>query len=146
MMDFGKLTILSGVMSAGLLGLMPQAFAVSNSGVPSFDVSSSCQAAKTYDVMEDKDKTFQGCLQDEKRARGLLVKNWGSFKVKDRQDCTAQVVRVAPSYVEILTCLEMSDQTGALLSKDVNQPTGKPMPANDTPDPLANEPLPSKAR
>jgi len=34
--------------------------------------------------------------------------------------------QVAPSYVEMLTCLEMSDDTGAMLSKDVNQPTGAP--------------------
>jgi len=146
-MDLGKLAILSGIAMAALLGAAASpSFSASSGGVPSFDVKSSCQAAKAYDVMEDKDKTFQGCLSDENRARQLLVKNWSSFKVKDRQDCTTQVIRVAPSYVEILTCLEMSDQTGALLSKDVNQPVGKPLPTSAVPDPLANEPIPSMPR
>jgi hypothetical protein len=94
--------------------------------VPTFDVKGSCKAAEIYDVMEDRDKTFQGCLQDENRAKALLNKNWSQYKVKDRQDCVAPGEIVAPSYVEILTCLEMSDATGAALSKDVNQPTGTP--------------------
>ncbi len=64
----------------------------------------------------------------------MLNKNWGQYKVKDRQDCVDQGARVSPSYVEILTCLEMTDETGNLLSKDVNQPfsgspAGGPTPA-----------------
>jgi len=146
MMDLNRGAILSALVGAALLApVAPQAFAATDR-VPAFNVRASCQAAKAYNVMEDKDKTFNGCLQDEDRAHKLLVKNWSTFKSKDRQDCTAQVVRVAPSYVEILTCLEMSDQTGALLSKDVNQPIGRALPPDVMPDPLANEPLPSKVR
>ncbi len=105
--------------------------------VPTFDVKGSCKAAEAYDVMEDREKTFQGCLQDENRAKSLLTKNWSQYKAKDRQDCVTPGQIVAPSYVEILTCLEMSDETGALLSKDVNQPTGTPDPS-----PVKEPPLP----
>lgn len=108
-----------------LSSLASPAFAIYDR-VPTFDVQGSCKAAETYDVMEDRDKTFQGCLQDENRAKALLTKNWSQYKSKDRQDCVTPGQIVAPSYVEILTCLEMSDETGALLSKDVNQPTGTP--------------------
>ncbi len=92
--------------------------------VPNFDITGSCKAAEAYDVSEDRQKTFKGCMQDEGRARDLINKNWSKYKVKDQVDCVTQSTKVAPSYVEILTCLEMSDDTGALLSKDVNQPTG----------------------
>jgi len=113
---------------AGALWLMPltqSAFAAADR-VPNFDVRVSCKAAETYDVMEDKAKTYKGCMDDENRARGLMSKNWSHFKVKDRVDCVTEGEQVAPSYVEMLTCLEMSDDTGAMLSKDVNQPTGAP--------------------
>jgi len=93
--------------------------------VPNFNISGSCKAAETYDISEDRNKTYNGCMQDEERARGLINKNWSHYKAKDRVDCVTPAQIVAPSYVEILTCLEMSDDTGALLSKDVNQPTGK---------------------
>jgi hypothetical protein len=100
--------------------------------VPKFDISGSCKAAETYDISEDRNKTYKGCMQDEERARSLIDKNWSHYKTKDRTDCVTPAQIVAPSYVEILTCLEMSDETGALLSKDVNQPTGtgKPEPIN----------------
>jgi hypothetical protein len=120
-----------------LMSLMRPAFAITDH-VPNFDVKSSCKAAEAYDVMEDRDKTFQGCLQDENRAKSLLTKNWSQYKIKDRVDCVTQGEIVAPSYVEILTCLEMSDETGAALSRDVNQPTGSP----DT-SPIKEPPLPS---
>lgn len=118
------------LLSSSLLSIAfaQPGFAVSDH-VPAFDVQGSCKAAEAYDVMEDKNKTFQGCMQDENRARGLLNKNWGIYKIKDRQDCIEQGAKVAPSYVEILTCLEMSDDTGALLSKDVNQPAVRPADA-----------------
>jgi hypothetical protein len=121
-----------------LLSFMPPAFAFSGH-VPNFDVKASCKAAETYDVMEDRDKTFQGCLDDENRAKALITKNWSQYKAQDRQDCVTQGELIAPSYVEILTCLEMSDETGAALSRDVNQPTGTPdsQPANEPPLPKA---------
>jgi hypothetical protein len=116
-----KFTSLPG--TAALIILAQPVFALTDH-IPSFDVQASCKAAETYDVSEDRQKTFKGCMQDEDKARGLISKNWGHYKVKDRVDCVTQGEKVAPSYVEILTCLEMSDDTGALLSKDVNQPTG----------------------
>jgi hypothetical protein len=114
--------------AAFLMSLLQPVFAISDH-VPAFDVRGSCKAAETYDISEDRDKTFKGCLEDENRARGLIDKNWSHFKAKDRVDCITPGQIVAPSYVEILTCLEMSDDTGSLLSKDVNQPTGKPADA-----------------
>jgi hypothetical protein len=129
-----KLTALSSCLV--LVSLAGPSFAIADH-IPNFDVKSSCKAAETYDVMEDRDKTYQGCMQDEARAKSLINKNWSQYKVKDRVDCVTQGEIVAPSYVEILTCLEMSDETGALLSKDVNQPTGTP----DT-QPINQPPLP----
>lgn len=126
MTSMNKITALSSC----LMILLPSVALADR--VPSFNVQASCKAAEIYDVQEDRNKTFQGCLQDENRAKDLLNKNWSQYKMKDRQDCVAQGEKVAPSYVEVLTCLEMSDDTGALLSKDVNQPTGTPADISPT--------------
>jgi hypothetical protein len=132
-MTFKVKTILPGTVF--LIGLAQPAHAMSDH-VPAFDVRGSCKAAEIYDISEDRDKTFKGCLEDENRARGLIDKNWSHYKPKDRVDCITPGQIVAPSYVEILTCLEMSDNTGALLSKDVNQPTGRPTNAAAPIDPV----------
>lgn len=50
----------------------------------------------------DKEVAFKGCLKDEADAREQLVQKWMSFKSADRRD------------VELLTCLEMSAEVGAL--------------------------------
>jgi hypothetical protein len=131
-MTSGLKTILPSIVFLTLL--VHPALALSDH-VPAFDVRGSCKAAEIYDISEDRDKTFKGCMDDENRARGLIDKNWSHFKAKDKVDCITPGQIVAPSYVEILTCLEMSDQTGALLSKDVNQPTGHPANATAPMDP-----------
>jgi hypothetical protein len=130
MTSIKTITVLSGAIA--WMSLAQPGFAVS-SRVPEFNVKESCKAAETYDFQEDREKTFQGCMQDEDQAHVTLNKNWSQYKVKDRQDCVDQGARVSPSYVEILTCLEMTDETGNLLSKDVNQPTGAPAVSEPAP-------------
>jgi len=132
-MTSGFKTILQGAVFLISLG---QPVLATGDHVPAFDIRGSCKAAEIYDISEDREKTFKGCLDDENRARGLIDKNWSHFKSKDRVDCIAPGQIVAPSYVEILTCLEMSDDTGALLSKDVNQPAGKPANAAPPAEPV----------
>ena len=54
---------------------------------------------------------YQGCLDDELQAQETLAKSWSSFKAGAQKDCV-EVTRIggAPSYVELLTCLELDKQ------------------------------------
>jgi hypothetical protein len=48
-------------------------------------------------------------MNDEKAAREDLVKNWSSFSADDKTHCLSMVsTGGGPSYVELLSCLEMS--------------------------------------
>jgi hypothetical protein len=85
--------------------------------VPNFDVARSCQEARAY-TGDDKDLAYRGCMKDENDARAELARKWAHFKPGDRKDCVAQGVAPVPSYVEILTCLEMSEEAEALFNPD----------------------------
>ena len=57
-------------------------------------------------------------MKDENDARAELTRKWAKFKPQDRNDCVAQGAAPMPSYVEILTCLEMSEEAGTLYNPD----------------------------
>ena len=85
--------------------------------VPNFDVARSCQEARAY-TGNDKDLAYRGCMKDENDARAELARKWAHFKPGDRRDCVAQGAAPVPSYVELLTCLEMSEEAEALYKPD----------------------------
>ncbi len=79
----------------------------STGGVPNLDVKGSCTDAQKFSTGDDKSTAFKGCLQDEMNAKSELGRRWSSFKPKDRTNCVEQARFPSPSYVEVLTCLEM---------------------------------------
>ncbi|HEY4847524.1 MAG TPA: hypothetical protein VIH87_06960 [Methylocella sp.] len=85
--------------------------------VPHFDVARSCQEARAY-TGDDKNLAYRGCMKDENDARAELAQKWAHFKPGDRKDCVAQGAAPVPSYVELLTCLEMSEEAEALYKPD----------------------------
>jgi hypothetical protein len=99
------------------------------SAVPVFNVAPSCQEARAF-VGDNKNLAYQGCMKDENDARAELARKWAHFKPQDRKDCVAQGAAPMPSYVEILTCLEMSDEAGALYNPD-GSARAKPDTANN---------------
>jgi hypothetical protein len=75
--------------------------------VPTLKVEPSCKAAGAAGLMMGR--TTESCLNDEKSAREDLVKNWSSFSADDKTHCLSMVsTGGGPSYVELLSCLEMS--------------------------------------
>lgn len=76
-------------------------------GVPELNVKGSCADAQKFSTGDDKKTAYNGCMQDEKNAKDQLAKRWSSFKPKDRSNCVEQSRNPSPSYVEVLTCLEM---------------------------------------
>jgi hypothetical protein len=85
--------------------------------LPHFGVARSCQDARAY-TGDDKNLAYRGCMKDENDARAELARKWAKFKPGDRKDCVAQGAAPVPSYVELLTCLEMSDEADALYRPD----------------------------
>ncbi len=108
--------IAAGLIWIALL-ILPGLASAKPVGVPRFDVARSCEAARAY-TGKDKNLAYRGCMQAENDARAELARKWAHFKPGDREDCVAQGAAPMPSYVEILTCLEMSDEAEALYKPD----------------------------
>ncbi len=104
--------------------------------VPVLDVQKSCRQAQDYGV-SDAQRTFRNCMLDEKEAKQQLVQKWSQFKLSDRRSCIPDAP--APSYVEMLTCLEMNQKTLLPYSEG----GAAPLPYGTVPhdSPLARPPL-----
>jgi hypothetical protein len=72
--------------------------------VPAFDTAPGCRAAVR--VMPG---SFDACMNDEQAARAQLAAQWDKFVASDRATCTQnETAGGSPSYVELLTCLQMA--------------------------------------
>jgi hypothetical protein len=55
------------------------------------------------------------CQRDEQDARSKLEKDWSQYSAAQQRQCDGLVTTGgAPSYVELLTCLEMAKQAKEL--------------------------------
>ena len=85
--------------------------------IPQLDVGPSCRAAAGAAVSPNRNE--DSCRQDEKAAQDRLAQEWGGFSVGERQRCTSLSYRGgSPSYVELLTCLELAKDAAALPHED----------------------------
>jgi len=75
--------------------------------VPKFDAGRSCRSAGAAAVMGTRDTA--ACERDENNARAALEKEWSQVAPSDQAHCVRLVtLGGSPSYVELLTCLEMA--------------------------------------
>jgi hypothetical protein len=71
--------------------------------VPKFDITLECQSEGGTKPMLDR------CSDDEKQALKQLRAEWTQFAASDVKQCTEETnIDGSPSYVELLTCLEMA--------------------------------------
>jgi len=74
--------------------------------VPQLNVRTSCSAANRGGGAS---QDMNNCLQEEQLARTQLVKDSGQYAAADRSGCVQlSTMGGSPSYVELLTCLEMA--------------------------------------
>jgi hypothetical protein len=75
-------------------------------GPPTLNIDTSCEAAGMGSVVLGRDK--KACLGDEITAQDTLRQNWSKYAAADRRDCIGMVTTGGPpSYVELLSCVEM---------------------------------------
>jgi hypothetical protein len=97
----------SAMMPYAALILGSNLIMVASDGVPTLKVEPSCKAAGAAGLMMGR--TTESCMNDEKAAREDLVKTWSTFSADDKSHCLSMVsTGGGPSYVELLSCLEMS--------------------------------------
>jgi len=73
--------------------------------IPAFDIVRNCKA----EVANAGTEKIPDCTKDETDAKNELDKGWHQFGAADKQTCVEESgIGGDQSYVELLTCLEMS--------------------------------------
>ena len=76
--------------------------------VPRYDVRPTCRAAINMVTGGGEGRTVESCLAGEEKARKELEKDWPKIPSAERIQCIATMGKGgAPSYVELIVCLEM---------------------------------------
>jgi hypothetical protein len=96
------------VVSAVVLASVSTAPA-KNGGLPKLNVELACRSSEQAisAVISITTDVYKSCLDDESDARTQLDKAWADFPASDKARCI-QPKEYLPSYVEWLTCLEMT--------------------------------------
>ena len=91
--------------------------------VPKFNVERTCRPAEAAGTLPGRKSS--SCQRDENDARSKLEQEWTHYSTTQRAQCAgfASLDR-APSYVELLTCLEMAKQVQEL-PEDSKKGTGE---------------------
>lgn len=79
--------------------------ALATDRIPVFDIVRNCSAEVAAAGIEK----VAGCTKDETDAKDELDKRWPEFGASNKQACVEESsIGAGQSYVELLTCLEMS--------------------------------------
>jgi hypothetical protein len=82
-------------------------------GPPKFNVERTCRPASAVGVLPGRDSS--ACQNDENAALTKLRQDWTQYSIAQRNQCAGFAgLDRAPSYVELLTCLEMAKQSNEL--------------------------------
>jgi hypothetical protein len=97
----------------------------SRGSVPILDIESGCRSLSSYDP--GKTVNFDGCMKEERDARGELEKSWRSVPADRREQCLYLVTPPAlPSYVALQGCLTIAHDAAELAKKG---PAREPSPS-----------------
>jgi hypothetical protein len=76
--------------------------------VPKFDIARTCKLDVAATAGLSVDQSLKSCIRDEQQARQQLGSQWSKFTASSRAGCSAnERVGGTPSYVTLLTCLQM---------------------------------------
>jgi hypothetical protein len=74
--------------------------------IPRYDIEATCRAAPT--LQGGPGNTDRNCIRDETQARTQLGQQWAGFDAKQQDECVQEAgLNGSPSYVALLTCLQM---------------------------------------
>ena len=95
----------AGLVLLSLSSTSPAIIQVADSP-PRFDIAASCRDVGKSGI--DIGRPARACQGDEERARATLTARWNQFQPGARTACVESAsFGGPPSYVEVLTCLEM---------------------------------------
>jgi hypothetical protein len=92
------------LLSAPPASAATKARAKAANGIPTFDITKNCNEEVAGGLT-----TAAACVKDETDAKNELTKRWSEFDATNRKSCAGMsAMGGEQSYVELLSCLEMS--------------------------------------
>ena len=89
-----------------ILAALPASAAFADA--PTLNVQATCRATPAVNL--DQQATYDNCMRSENSARDKLNKTWAKMRVDWRSTCLkTTTLGGIPSYVELLTCVEMRE-------------------------------------
>ena len=80
--------------------------------LPRFNIAATCREAQP--LTGDK-SVYQSCVSEEISARRKLARTWSTYKPSWQTSCVGEAETAGtPSYVDLLTCLQLDKEAGAL--------------------------------
>ena len=75
--------------------------------IPKIDIEATCRLAPQSGSVSSS--AYQSCVRDEAEARSQLEQQWRNFSPQHQTLCAQETeVGGSPSFVDVLTCLEMA--------------------------------------
>lgn len=109
--------LLTNLALAGVL------FVAATADVPHFDARKGCQAGADTGV--DLQPNVDECVSSEMQARSLLVAQWKHFSAADKASCVGETsMGGPPSYIEILTCIEIARDARQMPTEETTKSSG----------------------
>ncbi len=116
--------------------------------VPNLDIRKTCQAASRANVSVSDNANIEGCLRSERDAQKEAERRWGDYTSSAKRQCEDQYKAGGyPSYVEMVTCLELASGTvptqpnaGGTATGGPGAPGGKAAPQESRSQNLTREP------
>jgi hypothetical protein len=110
--------------SAVVLGVLSIGLSISQAAEkpPTLEVGRSCDAAASHGL---NGRTRDACMSEENAAKSTLDDKWKQFTARQHARCTGLVnMGGPPSYVELLTCLEMAEQARQIPDRNLLHGSG----------------------
>ena len=77
--------------------------------LPKFNIDATCGVDRSA-MKSESQAPVSGCKQSELDAQRQLESRWSTFAAQSRRTCSQETqIGGSPSYVELLTCLEMAE-------------------------------------
>jgi hypothetical protein len=110
-----------------LLALTLAATAAHADAVPNLDVEKTCQSAQVTNTSISDQANYDGCLRSEREAQREAQRHWDTYTPAAKRQCSEQFKAGGyPSYVEMVTCLELASGTVPTQSGTGGQAVGGP--------------------
>jgi hypothetical protein len=98
-------------ISYAMIALGSQLVMTAADDVPRFDIARGCRVDSTqaFDLNTGQNETVKKCVSDEQGAMAVLSTQWSQFRETDRRQCIEEAdIGGPPSYVDLLTCLQLA--------------------------------------